>query len=232
MITLQNVFKSYRTSSGWHRVLDDVTLNIVSGKNVGVLGLNGAGKSTLLRLIGNLEPPDKGNIIKDVRTSWPIGFSGGFQPYLTGRENTRFIARIYGSDPFEIEERVREFAELDAYYDEPIRTYSGGMKSRLNFAVSLAIPFDCYLVDEATATGDRRFRDKYKKAFEALQNRATMIIVSHQTTTIEEFCDSAAVLHNGKLKYYEKLDAGLKAYESIGRESRAITKQSKQSRTS
>src|SRR3989304_3497016 len=112
MISLRNISKAYRTRNGWNQVLDNISLEITAGNNVGILGLNGSGKSTLLRLIGSIEPPDSGEIIKDVRTSWPIGFSGGFQTLMTGRENTRFIARIYGADPGEVEEYVNNFAEL------------------------------------------------------------------------------------------------------------------------
>ena len=223
MIKLDHISKAYRTRNGWNQVLDDVSLEISKGKNLGILGLNGAGKSTLLRIIGGVEHPDSGKMMKTVKTSWPIGFTGGFQPLLTGRENTQFIARIYSTNPFEIEEYVNEFAELGDYFDEPINTYSSGMRSRLNFAVSFAIKFDCYLVDEATATGDRRFREKYKQAFAEIQDQSTVIIVSHQITTITEFCTSIAILHNGSIKFYEDINEGITNYEQLGRETRRIT---------
>lgn len=222
MISIRNISKAYRTRKGWHQVLNNVSLEIATGEKIGILGLNGAGKSTLLRIIGGIEPPDSGEVKKDVRVSWPIGFAGGFVPTLTGRENTRVIARIYGADPYEIEEFVNDFSELDHYFNEPIRTYSAGMRGRLNFAVSLAMHFDCYLVDEATATGDRRFIEKYQKAFEELQSNASMIMVSHQGTTIENYCDTTAVLHEGKLTYYDNIPDGFAAYENINRERKKI----------
>lgn len=217
MISLRNICKAYRTRHGWNQVLDDISFEITAGEKIGILGLNGAGKSTLLKLIGDVEPPDSGEIIKNVRVSWPIGFAGGFVPTLSGRENTRFIARIYGADPLEIEEFVNDFSELDTYFDEPLRSYSAGMRGRLNFAVSLAMHFDCYLVDEATATGDRRFKEKYQQAFQELQHDASMIMVSHQVNTIQEYCKSVAVLHEGKLTYYDDVEQGLDAYSKIGK---------------
>lgn len=222
MITLQNITKAYRTRNGWNQVLDDISLQVAAGDKIGILGLNGSGKSTLLRIIGDVEPPDTGVVTRNVRVSWPIGFTGGFIPTMSGRENTRFVARIYGADPYEIEDFVNEFSELDNYFDEPIRTYSAGMRGRLNFAVSMAMRFDCYLVDEATATGDRRFKDKYQKAFEDLQHDASMIMVSHQASTIQEYCKSAAVLHEGKLTFYDDIKQGFEEYEKVGREKKKV----------
>lgn len=230
MISIRNVSKAYRTRNGWNHVLNNISLEIPTGGKIGILGLNGAGKSTLLRIIGDVEAPDSGEIKKDVRVSWPIGFTGGFVPTLTGRENTRIIARIYGADPYEIEEFVNDFSELDHYFDEPIKTYSAGMRGRLNFAVSLAMHFDCYLVDEATATGDRRFIDKYQKAFEELQNRASLVMVSHQSSTIMKYCDTIAVLNGGKLTYYDDVSQGLDAYARLGKENKRITNKPKKKR--
>jgi len=215
VIELRNLSKAYRTRNGWNQVLDDISMVIPTGCSLGVLGLNGAGKSTLLRIIGGMEPPDAGRIIKDVRTSWPIGFRGGYQPDLTGQENVRFIARIYGADLKETEAYVAEFSELGPYYKMPFRTYSAGMRGRLGFAVSMALKFDCYLVDEVTATGDRRFREKYRQAFRDLQGHSSLVMVSHQTGIIEEFCQKAAVLHDGAFVLYDTVEDGLKAYESI-----------------
>lgn len=222
MIELRNLSKAYRTRRGWNQVLDDISLTIPTGCNLGILGLNGAGKSTLLRIIGGMEPPDDGKVIKDVRTSWPIGFRGGFQPDLTGQENVRFIARIYGAPLKETEAYVAEFSELGPYYRMPFRTYSAGMRGRLGFAVSIALKFECYLVDELTAAGDRRFREKYRQAFINLQGHASLIMVSHQTGTIEEFCQKAAVLHGGELTLYDSVEEGLKAYESVAPNPRKV----------
>jgi capsular polysaccharide transport system ATP-binding protein len=218
MIDIRHLSKSYRVSHGWNKVLDDISITFPSNRNIGILGLNGTGKSTLLRLIGNVEPPDKGEIYRDVKLSWPIGFSGGILPEMTGREGARFIARIYGSDIRETENYVEEFTELGRYYDMQIKTYSSGMKSRLGFAISMAMEFECYLVDEVTAVGDKRFREKYRNEFMARKERASLIMVSHQAKTIEEFCDMAAVLNDGKITLYDSVDEGMSAYgESIER---------------
>ena len=217
MISLRNISKSYRTRKGWNKVLDGISMDFDTGVNVGILGRNGSGKTTLLRLIGGVEPPDKGEIIKNVRTSWPIGYRGGFQPNLTGRENTQFISRIYGADSREIEEYVQDFSELGVYYDMPMKTYSAGMRGRVAFAVSLAMHFECYLVDEAIAVGDRRFKQKYVDEFRGINDKASIIIVSHQTKTIKQFSDSVAILHKGKLTYFEDMQEGLDVYEKVGK---------------
>lgn len=222
MITIKNLCKAYKAHGGWNQVLDDVSAVFPDGRNVGILGLNGSGKSTLLRLIGGAESPDSGQITKNVRTSWPIGFSGGFQKGMTGREGARFVSRVYGANVRTTEKYVGDFAELGPYFDMPISTYSSGMRGRLNFAISMALSFDCYLVDEVTAAGDRRFREKYRAAFEELGKRASMIMVSHQSSTIQQYCDMAAVLHDGKLDLYDSLDEGMKVYESISAERRAL----------
>jgi len=222
MIVIDSVCKAYRTGNGWNQVLDNVSAVFPSGRNVGILGLNGSGKSTLLRMIGGSEVPDSGSITKDVRTSWPIGFSGGFQARLSGRENARFIARIYGADVETTMDFVAESSELGPYFDMPTGTYSSGMKARLAFSVSLAMKFECYLVDEVTAVGDRRFKAKYKQAFKELGKHATLIMVSHQTGTIRQFCDMAAVLHDGQLNVYDDLREGLAAYEEIAPERRQM----------
>ncbi len=229
MIELRNLSKAYRTQNGWSQVLDNVSMLIPTGCSIGVLGLNGAGKSTLLRILGGMEPPDTGRIIKDVRISWPIG-KGGFQPNMTGQENVRFVARIYGADLAETEAFVAEFTELGPYYAMPLRTYSAGMRGRLAFAVSMALRFDCYLVDELTASGDRRFRQKYRKAFRNLQDHASFVMVSHQTESIEEFCQKAAVLHDGALVLYDSVEEGLEAYESIAPEQRKIRRNRRQNK--
>jgi capsular polysaccharide transport system ATP-binding protein len=215
MIELRNITKAYRTTKGWHHVLDNISITFPSGRSVGILGLNGSGKSTLLRLIGGVESPDKGEIIRDVNVSWPIGFSGGFLPFATGRESTRFISRIYGADIKTIEAFVEDFSELGEYYDMPYNTYSAGMRARLAFSISMAMEFDCYLVDEVTAVGDQRFREKYQQAFVDRHNQSTVVMASHQANTIKQFCDMAAVLHNSHITLYESVEAGMAAYEDL-----------------
>lgn len=215
MIELREISKSYRLGSGRHIVLDSVSAVFPTGKSVGILGVNGAGKSTLLRIIGGVEPPDHGTVKKDVRVSWPMGFSGGFSPNMTGRQGARFVARIYGESPRAVERFSRDFAELGPYFDMPIRTYSSGMRARLAFAISFAVEFDCYLVDEVIATGDARFSKKYRRAFKERASHASVILVSHNPEAIRAECDFAAVLTRGSLTLYETVDEAMGVYERL-----------------
>lgn len=215
MIRLVNISKRYRTSNGYKVVLDNVNVEFPVGKSVGILGLNGAGKSTLIRIIGEAEPPDSGRVICDQRVSWPLGYSGGFQGNLTARENARFVARIYGESPTYIEQFTQEFSELGEYFDEPLKSYSAGMQGRFAFSVSLACNFEYYLVDEALETGDARYREKFRMAFEERRANASVILVSHNEQTIRRNCDMAAILHEGGLVLYEDLKEALHEYNIL-----------------
>ncbi len=215
MIDIRNVSKSYRLGSGWNHVLDNVSVCFPSKRNIGILGLNGEGKSTLLRIIAGVEAPDKGEIVRDIDLSWPIGFSGGVQPEMTGREATRFVARIYGTDIKEAEEYVLEFSELNTYFDMRVKTYSAGMKARLGFSISMAMHFDCYLIDEVTAVGDARFNEKYHQEFLKRAEKSNLLMVSHHANTIKKFCDMAAILFNGKITLYDTVEEGMKMYQQL-----------------
>jgi capsular polysaccharide transport system ATP-binding protein len=193
-------------------VLDDISATFPKGRKIGILGLNGAGKSTLLRLIGGMEPPDRGTIRRNGSISWPIAFTGGFPKTLTGRESARFVSRLYGAEPGEIEAFTESFAELGMFFDMQVRTYSSGMRARLGFAVSMAISFDCYLVDEATEAGDWRFKAKCLRAFRERGASATIIMVSHNEGTIRRICDMGAVLAGGKLRFYEDITEAIAVY--------------------
>lgn len=215
VIRLDRVTKRYRTSAGTRTVLDRVSVSFPQGKSVGILGLNGAGKSTLIRLIGDAEAPDSGKISRTGRVSWPLGYTGGFQGALTARENARFVARIYGEDPEYIEAFTLEFSELGAYFDVPLKSYSAGMRGRFAFSVSLACNFDCFLVDEALETGDARYKEKFRRAFEERRAQASVILVSHNEQTIRRNCDMAAILHGGRLVLHENLKDALQAYQIL-----------------
>ena len=196
-------------------MLDNVSVTFPVGKSVGILGLNGAGKSTLIRIIGDAEPPDSGHVERTGRVSWPLGYSGGFQPNLTARENARFVARIYGESTDYIEAFTKEFSELGDYFDVPLRSYSAGMRSRFAFSVSLACNFDYYLVDEALETGDARYKEKFRLAFEERRATASVILVSHNEQTIRRNCDMAAILHDGQLTLYDDLKDALQFYSFL-----------------
>ncbi|MHC1727601.1 MAG: ABC transporter ATP-binding protein [Syntrophobacteraceae bacterium] len=215
MIRLEKVSKSYKTITGRRIILDNVDAVFPRGKNIGILGKNGAGKSTLLRLIGGVEAPDSGRIIKNGKISFPIGFSGGFHLSLSGRENLRFISRIYEVDFKKVMDFVAEFAELGEYIDMPIKTYSSGMRAKLAFGLSMALDFECYLIDEVTAVGDASFKKKSHEAFSERRSKSNVIMVSHSIATIKQYCDSAAVLSNQRLIFYEDINDAIEFYTKV-----------------
>lgn len=213
MIRLENVSKRYRAGGGWKVLMKGVTLTLPRGRSVGLLGRNGAGKSTLLRMIGGSVLPDEGRILRTVKISWPLGFGGGFHGALTGAQNVRFIARIYGVDTDDLVKKVDEFSELGAFMHMPVSTFSSGMRARLAFAVSIAIDFDVYLVDEITSVGDAAFKKKARAAFRAKAGRADVIMVSHSVGTIREYCQSGVVLENGAISYFHDVEEALERHQ-------------------
>lgn len=215
MIELRHVSKYYPTPKGRHTVFEDVNLRIEEGHNFGLLGLNGAGKSTMVRLIGGAEPPTTGEIIRTSRVSWPIGFSGCFHGSLTGRENLRFVSRIYGADIKAVTDYVEDFSELGDYMDMPVKTYSSGMRSKLAFGLSMAIGFDFYLIDEAYSVGDATFRKKAEMALAERTKSATLIFVSHSMAAVRKNCTCGAVLDNGKVTYYPDIEDAIQSYTEV-----------------
>lgn len=217
MIRIENLTKSYRTPQGRHYVFKDLNLELPSGKSVALIGRNGAGKSTLLRMIGGIDRPDSGRIITDKTISWPVGLSGGFQGSLTGRENVKFVARLYAKKE-ELQEKiefVEDFAELGKYFDMPIKTYSSGMKSRLGFGLSMAFKFDYYLVDEVTAVGDARFKNKCLELFIQKKYTSSFLMVSHSLNSLKEYCDIGLTMHrDGRIKMHDDVAEAIKDYIS------------------
>jgi capsular polysaccharide transport system ATP-binding protein len=214
MIELHEVTKAYRTGAGANVVLDAISFSFPPLTNIGILGKNGAGKSTLMRIIAGTELPDSGTVRRSGVISWPIGFSGGFNGSLTGEENCRFVARIYGADIDEVVGFTMDFAEIGDYFYMPVKTYSSGMRARLAFGLSMAIEFDAYLVDEVTAVGDTSFRDKCRKAFMERSGRSSVIIVSHDLGTIRDYCQRCLVLKRGKLLSFDSVDEAAAVYEA------------------
>jgi capsular polysaccharide transport system ATP-binding protein len=213
MIELQNLSKRYPTRHGEVTVLNEVNLTIQPGEKLGILGRNGAGKSTLIRLLGGVEQPSTGRVVRSMSVSWPLAFSGGFQGSLTGLDNLRFICRVYGTSTEDKIDFVQEFSELGLYLREPVKSYSAGMRARLAFALSMVIEFDCFLIDEVVAVGDQRFTEKCNiELFQKRRDRA-MVFVSHQRTYIESHCDRAAVLHGGRLHEFKQVQEAFAYYE-------------------
>lgn len=212
MITLNNVTKVYSTRQGPRTVLDGINLRVARGEKIGILGRNGAGKSTLIRLISGAELPTRGHIHRGISISWPLAFGGAFQGSLTGLDNLRFICRIYGADIEPAIPYVEEFSELGAYLREPVKKYSSGMRARLAFAISMAVEFDCFLIDEIVSVGDSRFHEKCRiELFEKRKDRA-MILVSHDAEYVRAHCDHAAVLVAGKLHSFDQVDDAFTFY--------------------
>jgi capsular polysaccharide transport system ATP-binding protein len=214
MIRLEGVCKSYHTRSGPRRVLDHVAFTLGRGKHIGILGRNGAGKSTLVRLLSGAEMPTSGRIHRQMSVSWPLAFTGAFQAHLTGLDNLKFVCRVYGVDWKPLLPFVEEFTELGLYLREPVMHYSSGMMMRLAFALSMAIEFDCFLIDEGLSVGDSRFGDRcHVELFQKRKDRA-FILVSHDPNIIRLYCERAAVLHLGRLYEFERVDDAYEFYQT------------------
>ncbi|ETA50643.1 ABC transporter ATP-binding protein [Ponticoccus alexandrii] len=217
MIVFQNVTKSFMVRGTRKVVIDNLDMTLPTGTSLALLGRNGAGKSTLLQLIAGTMAPDRGEILSDGTISWPVGFGGSFHRELTGAQNCRFIARIYGVDTEGLQAFVEDFAELGRHFHMPVRSYSSGMRSRLAFGISMGIRFDTYLVDEVTAVGDAAFRRKSRAVFVERVKNASAILVSHDMNQIRQFCNAGVVLEHGQLRYFEDLDEGIKFHEALMR---------------
>lgn len=214
MIEFHGVSKAYRSPRFKKIILNDFTGEFPKGRNIGLIGANGAGKSTFLRLVAGTEFADRGIIRRNVRVSFPIGF-GGFKGNLSGRENCRFVARIYGMDVKSVEMFVEEFAEIGKSFDLPVSAYSSGMRSRVSFGLSMALDFECYLVDEALSVGDSTFRDRAAAVFAAKRKNASIILVTHNANNLRQHCDMGAVLFRGRLRLYDKLEDAITAYNKL-----------------
>lgn len=214
MIELKGVNKYYSTRRGRRKILSDLDLTVRPGERIGILGRNGSGKSTLIRLIAGSEEPSTGIIDRQMSVSWPLAFGGGFQGSLTGLDNLRFICRVYGASYERTLPFVEEFSELGQYLREPVKIYSAGMRARLAFAMSMAIEFDCFLIDEVISVGDARFHDKCRaELFEKRSDRA-MIMVSHEVHNIREHCTRACVLDRGVLLNFSDIEAAYDYYNA------------------
>lgn len=215
MIICQNICKSYKHGSVSKDVLKNVNLVVNPGDRIALLGRNGAGKSTFIKLIGGVEMPTSGKIIRKMAVSWPLGFAGGFQGSLTGYDNARFIARIYQREYAEIRDFVQEFTELGTQLKMPVKTYSSGMRARLAFALSLAIEFECYLIDEIILVGDQNFQRKCNYELFEKRGDRTMILASHSPEIIRDLCNRAVIIHNGVASIHDDVPHALETYSAL-----------------
>ncbi len=212
MLSVESVSKVYETRNGPYQVFHDVSFTLQRGRNIGILGRNGAGKSTMIRLISGAERPTTGRIRRGMRVSWPLAFAGAFAHNLTGLDNLKFVCRVYGVDYKPLLGFVQDFTELGPFFREPVLHYSHGMMTRLAFALSMAIEFDCFLIDEAMIVGDARFHERcHYELFQKRKDRA-FILVSHDASAIKQYCENAVVLHEGRLFAFPDVDAAYAFY--------------------
>ncbi len=217
IVSLRAVHKSYRTPGfGRIQVLSDLSMEIPSGVNVGIMGRNGAGKSTLLRLIGGLEKPDSGRVVVSGTPSPPKGLTGGINPLLSGRDNAKFVCRVCGLDPQDTRERIaymEDVARIGRFMDRPVNTYSSGMRARLNFAINMAFEYDLYLFDELGAVGDEAYRRRASAMIEERKQRASFLIVSHSAQQLRRDCQAGIYVADRKAEFFPQLEDAIRCYE-------------------
>lgn len=215
MIVLENLTKIFRDKGRKTVIADSINAVFPTGKSVALLGRNGAGKSSLLRMIAGTALPTSGKILSDGTVSWPVGYAGSFHTELTGAQNVRFVARIYGVDSDALVDFVEDFAEIGPAYHKPFGTYSSGMRSRLAMGTSMGIDFDTYLVDEVTSVGDAAFRAKSQLYLSERMKHSSAVVVTHSMTLVRQICDIAGVLSNGKLTMFEDVNEAIRFHEHI-----------------
>ena len=212
MIALEHITKAYYYRGQPKFIARDISIVFPSHTRVGLMGRNGAGKSTLLSIIAGSLNPDSGRVHVTGTISWPIGLQGCIHPELTGAQNVKFIARVYGVDTEELMDFVADFAELGMNFNEPVRTYSSGMRARLNFGMSMGIRFDTYLIDEVSAVGDAGFKKKSRMLFDDRMSKGGVIMVTHSDRMMRSMCDKGAVLENGQITWFDDVEAALEQH--------------------
>ena len=214
MLEFRNVSKSFWTGVQRKVILDRASFRVELGQSLGILAPNGTGKTTLIKMMAGLEKPDEGEIKRAGRISFPLGFMGGLISKHSGRENSRYIARLYSLDPDYVEAFCRWLCDIDEYWDMPVGTYSSGMRGRLSFALLLALDFDMYLIDEGMPTNtDAEFNRKAGTLLQERLAKTSIVIVSHQAETLEKYAKSAAVLRNGQLYMFDTLEEARQLYD-------------------
>ena len=216
MIKFECVSKFYPTKQGRKYIFKDVNIALPTDVSIAILGPNGAGKSTLVRMLGGADYPNKGEILSDKKISWPLGLQGGLQGSMSGRENCRFVARIHGyTDTQQVEDKVAEFAEIGTYFDEPVKSYSSGMRARVAFGLTMAFDFDfdVLLIDELGAVGDANFRKKSQALLESKFEKTKLIMVSHSMGELRKYCQAGLLVKNQNVQFYPNLEDAIQDYE-------------------
>lgn len=221
MIVLDRITKSYPLTEGRHYVFRDLSFTFPENSSIAILGPNGAGKSTLMRILGGIDTPDSGRVITDKTISWPLGLSGGFQGSLSARDNVKFVSRVYGYAGEALREKVRfveEFAEIGKYFDQPMKSFSSGMRSRVGFGLSMAFDFDYYLIDEAGAVGDPKFKEKSKAIYDQKKKKSNVILVTHNMAEVRELCDHAIIVKDGSAQVFDDIEEAIANYQGVRNE--------------
>jgi capsular polysaccharide transport system ATP-binding protein len=214
MLEFNNVSKSLWTGTRRKIILDQASFRVDLGTSLGILAPNGTGKTTLIKMMAGLEKPNEGEIRRNCKISFPLGFMGGVVSKHTARENARYIAKLYDIDPDYVEAFCRWLCGLEEYFDQPLGTYSAGMKARFTFALMLALDFDMYLIDEGMPSStDVEFNRKAGEILAARLRSTTIIIVSHQPEILEKFARRAGVLMQGKLHMFDTLEEAKELYD-------------------
>jgi capsular polysaccharide transport system ATP-binding protein len=213
MIVLENLTKSFYMHGIRTTIADDVSVVFPTGKSVGLMGRNGAGKSTLLKILAGTTNPTSGRVLSDGSVSFPVGLASSMHPNLTGAQNVRFVARIYGVDTDALTKFVRDFADIGNHFFLPVRSYSSGMRGRITFGINMGLKFDTYLIDEVTAVGDAQFAEKSREVFLDRLNDSGAVFVSHSMGILRRMCTAGAVLEKGKLLYFEDLEEAIEVHE-------------------
>jgi capsular polysaccharide transport system ATP-binding protein len=217
MFEVRNITKSYYTPRGRRYVFRDISFSIPPDRNIGLIGKNGSGKSTLMRLLGGADTPDRGKIVTNKSVSWPVGLTGGFQGSMSGKDNVKFVCRVYGAvgpRMSEVLQYVRDFSDLGKWFDEPVRSYSSGMRSRLAFGLSMAFDFDYYLIDEVMSVGDSHFKKKSNQVFAKKMKTSNIILVSHSMEDIRRLCNLVLLVENGTITIFDDVESGIAAYQA------------------
>ena len=214
MIVLRNLTKTFITNGHRKTVADNINATFPSGVSIALMGRNGAGKSTLLKLLAGTTDPTAGEVLTTGSISFPVGLATSMHPHLTGAQNTRFVARIYGVDTDSLVEFVRDFADIGHHFYLPVRTYSSGMRGRISFGINMGLKFDTYLIDEVTSVGDATFVDKSREVFAERMADSGAIFVSHSVAQVRQMCTAGAVLENGQLEYYDDIEEAIAIHEA------------------
>jgi capsular polysaccharide transport system ATP-binding protein len=212
MLVVRNLAKHFMRDGRPHRLFRDLSFTLAPSERLAILGRNGQGKSTLIKILGGVLAPASGDVRWTMSASWPLGFGGAFQGALTGVDNIRFLARIYDRPIAQMLQEVEAFAELGDALTIPVKYYSTGMRARLAFGMSLAIEFDCYLIDEVIAVGDASFRRKCEVELFEKRRERSFVIASHDLVFIKDTCDRALIIESGRTALYDDLDEALEVY--------------------